>query len=229
MNKRRTHMINRKNKLLTQKEFKGINLTSKEKELLEDRVNKIYEVLTQATSCFPRTFAFRVDLRFPRGYKFGETFPYMKKFFGSLESQITEELKRRKRRFRSVSEERLRYIWCKEIDKSENPHYHMVILLNKDNFQSLGDFKRVIRDECKCKHLYQMLLCAWSRVLGIELEGAHRAVHIPENATYIVKAFEGEEKEGNKQFRELFNRSVYLAKARTQAIGVSRSFGRSSK
>ena len=64
MNKRRTHMTNRKNKLLTQKEFKGINLTSKEKELLEDRVNKIYEVLTQATNCFPRTFAFRVDLRF---------------------------------------------------------------------------------------------------------------------------------------------------------------------
>ncbi len=138
-------MTNRKNKLLKQREFKGINLRSREKELLEDRVNKIYEVLTQATNCFPRTFAFRVDLRFPHGYKFGDTFPYMKKFFGSLESQIAEELKRRKRRFRSVSEERLRYIWCKEIDKSENPHYHLVIFLNKDNFQSLGDFKRVIR------------------------------------------------------------------------------------
>ncbi|WP_407531538.1 inovirus Gp2 family protein [Vibrio parahaemolyticus] len=222
-------MTNRKNKLLIQKEFKGINLTSREKELLEDRVNKIYEVLTQATNCFPRTFAFRVDLRFPHGYKFGETFPYMKKFFGSLESQIAEELKRRKRRFRSVSEERLRYIWCKEIDKSENPHYHLVIFLNKDNFQSLGDFKRVIRDERKCKHLYQMLLCAWSRVLGIELEEAHRAVHIPENATYIVRTFDGEVVAGNKEFTKLFNRSIYLAKARTQAIGLSRSFGRSSK
>ncbi|HAV1494796.1 inovirus Gp2 family protein [Vibrio parahaemolyticus] len=222
-------MTNRKNKLLKQKEFKGINLRSREKELLEDRVNKIYEVLTQATSCFPRTFAFRVDLRFPRGYKFGETFPYMKKFFASLESQITEELKRRKRRFSSVSEERLRYIWCKEIDKSDNPHYHLVIFLNKDNFQSLGDFKRVIRDERKCKHLYQMLLCAWSRVLGIELEEAHKAVYIPENATYIVQTFEGEVVAGNEVFTKLFNRSVYLAKARTQSIGVSRSFGRSSK
>ncbi|HBN6300401.1 TPA: inovirus Gp2 family protein [Vibrio parahaemolyticus] len=222
-------MTNRKNKLLKQKEFKGINLTSRENELLEDRVSKIYEVLTQATSCFPRTFAFRVDLRFPRGYKFGETFPYMKKFFASLESQITEELTRRKRRFSSVSEERLRYIWCKEVYKSDNPHYHLVIFLNKDNFQSLGDFKRVIRDERKCKHLYQMLLCAWSRVLGIELEEAHRAVHIPENATYKVKTFEGEEMVGNEEFTKLFNRSIYLAKARTQAIGISRSFGRSSK
>ncbi|WP_045419663.1 inovirus Gp2 family protein, partial [Vibrio campbellii] len=222
-------MTNRKNKLLIQKEFKGINLTSRENELLESRVNKIYEVLTQATSCFPRTFAFRVDLRFPHGYKFGDTFPYMKKFFGSLESQIAEELKRRKRRFRSVSEERLRYVWCKEIDKSENPHYHLVIFLNKDNFQSLGDFKRVIRDERKCKHLYQMLLCAWSRVLGIELEEAHKAVHIPENAMYKVQTFEGEVVAGNEVFTKLFNRSVYLAKARTQSIGVSRSFGRSSK
>ncbi|EKO3870311.1 inovirus Gp2 family protein [Vibrio harveyi] len=222
-------MTNRKNKLLTQKEFKGINLTSKEKELLEDRVNKIYEVLTQATNCFPRTFAFRVDLRFPRGYKFGETFPYMKKFFGSLESQIAGELKRRKRRFRTVSEERLRYIWCKEIDKSENPHYHLVIFLNKDNFYSLGDFKRVIRDECKCKHLYQMLLCAWSRVLGIELEEAHRVIYIPENAAYKIRSFEGEVVAGNYDFIKLFNRSIYLAKARTQAIGASRSFGRSSR
>ncbi|MGD1502510.1 inovirus Gp2 family protein [Vibrio harveyi] len=222
-------MTNRKNKLLTQKEFKGINLTSKEKELLEDRVNKIYEVLTQATNCFPRTFAFRVDLRFPRGYKFGETFPYMKKFFGSLESQIAGELKRRKRRFRTVSEERLRYIWCKEINKSENPHYHLVIFLNKDNFYSLGDFKRVIRDECKCKHLYQMLLCAWSRVLGIELEEAHRVIYIPENAAYKIRSFEGEVVAGNYDFIKLFNRSIYLAKARTQAIGASRSFGRSSR
>ncbi len=94
----------------------------------------------------------------------------------------------------------------------------MVILLNKDNFHSLGDFKRVIRDECKCKHLYQMLLCAWSRVLGIELEGAHRAVHIPENATYKIRSFEGEVVAGNYDFIKLFNRSVYLAKARTQAI-----------
>ncbi|HHY0476498.1 TPA: inovirus Gp2 family protein [Vibrio parahaemolyticus] len=197
--------------------------------MLEDRVNKIYEVLTQATNCFPRTFAFRVDLRFPRGYKFGETFPYMKKFFGSLESQIAGELKRRKRRFRTVSEERLRYIWCKEIDKSENPHYHLVIFLNKDNFYSLGDFKRVIRDECKCKHLYQMLLCAWSRVLGIELEEAHRVIYIPENAAYKIRSFEGEVVAGNYDFIKLFNRSIYLAKARTQAIGASRSFGRSSR
>lgn len=221
-------MTNRKNKLLKKKEFKGINLTSREKELLEDRVNKIYEVLTQATNCFPRTFAFRVDLRFPHGYKFGETFPYMKKFFGSLESQITEELKRRKRRFSSVSEERLRYVWCKEIDKSDNPHYHLVIFLNKDNFQSVGNFKR-FRDEHKCKHLYQMLLYAWARVLGIELEEARRAVQIPDNATYKVKTFEGEEMAGNEEFTNLFNRSIYLAKARTRAIGVSRSFGRSSK
>ncbi|HEQ3589974.1 TPA: inovirus Gp2 family protein, partial [Vibrio harveyi] len=155
--------------------------------------------------------------------------PYMKKFFGSLESQIAGELKRRKRRFRTVSEERLRYIWCKEIDKSENPHYHLVIFLNKDNFYSLGDFKRVIRDECKCKHLYQMLLCAWSRVLGIELEEAHRVIYIPENAAYKIRSFEGEVVAGNYDFIKLFNRSIYLAKARTQAIGASRSFGRSSR
>ncbi len=43
-----------------------------------------------------------------------------------------------------------------------------------------------------------MLLCAWSRVLGIELEEAHRAVHIPENAAYIVKTFEGEVVAGNE-------------------------------
>ncbi|TOK73502.1 hypothetical protein CGI11_25405, partial [Vibrio parahaemolyticus] len=83
---------------------------------------------------------------------------------------MTEELKRRKKRQVSVSQENMRYIWCKEIDKSEKPHYHLVILLNKDNFKSLGDFKRVIIAERKCKYLYQMLLCAWSRVLGISLE-----------------------------------------------------------
>lgn len=90
-------------------------------------------------------------------------------------------------------------------------------------------FSSVLRDERKCKHLYQMLLCAWSRVLGVELEEAHKAVYIPENATYIVQTFEGEVVAGNEVFTKLFNRSVYLAKARTQSIGVSRSFGRSSK
>lgn len=74
-----------------------------------------------------------------------------------------------------------------------------------------------------------MLLCAWSRVLGIDLEKAHKAVYIPDNATYKIRSFEGEAVAGNDDFTKLFNRSIYLAKARTQAIGVSRSFGRSSK
>lgn len=100
-----------------------------------------------------------------------------------------------------------------------------MIFLNKDNFYSLGDFKRVIRGERKCKHLYQMLLCAWSRVLGIELEEAHKAVYIPDKATYKVRSFEGEAVAGNHDFVSLFNRCVYLAKARTQAIGLSRTFG----
>lgn len=56
MNKRSTHMKNRRNKLLKQKKFKGINLITREKELIESRVSKIYEVLTHATECFPRTF-----------------------------------------------------------------------------------------------------------------------------------------------------------------------------
>ncbi|EHH2421248.1 inovirus Gp2 family protein [Vibrio parahaemolyticus] len=218
-------MTNHRNKLLKQTKFKGINLITREKELIESRVSKIYEVLTHAIECFPRTFAFRVDLRFPHSYKFDESFPYMTKFFASLESQITEELKRRKKRQVSVSQENMRYIWCKEIDKSEKPHYHLVILLNKDNFKSLGDFKRVIIAERKCKHLYQMLLCAWSRVLGISLEDAHKSVYIPDNAAYQVRSSLGEDISMNHDFVSLFNRCIYLSKARTQAKGFSRTFG----
>ncbi|WP_140245697.1 YagK/YfjJ domain-containing protein, partial [Vibrio parahaemolyticus] len=73
--------------------------------------------------------------------------------------------------------------------------------------------KRVIIAERKCKHLYQMLLCAWSRVLGISLEDAHKSVYIPDNAAYQVRSSLDEDIRINHDFVSLFNRCIYLSKA----------------
>lgn len=227
-------MSHRKPTTFNHKTFKGIDLNTKQYPLIDSNLNKIYEILKDATRDFPRITAFRIDLRYPQDYEVDRREGVITRFFRSLESQLYAELKRRKSKGKSVSRECLRYIWCKEIESSKNPHFHIVIILNKDNFRSLGDYKNFKSRRRNCKHFYHMVVDAWSRVLGIEQNEAHQAVYVPENPTYYVFdrhpfddcIYEDDEESSFEQmFNELFNRVVYLAKYRTRAYGTGRTFG----
>lgn len=222
------------------KRFRGIHLRTRELPLITKNLVQVHDVLTDAVEDFSRITAIRLDLRYPKSFEGDEVSNAITSFFRSLNSQIKEELKRRKRRKTSVSRERLRFIWCKEIDSSSYPHYHIVIILNKDNFRYLGDYSdfSLLENVDKCKTLYQMVVCAWSRALNIDFRAAHWGVRVPANPTYYVVErhpfddYDDEDYEGQSSramFNPLFNRAVYLTKLRSRAVGRGRTFGTSRR
>ncbi|EIE9609362.1 inovirus Gp2 family protein [Vibrio diabolicus] len=233
-------MTRRKPRTTNANIFKGIELRTRQFPLVSKNLVQVHDVLTDAVEEFSRITAIRLDLRYPDSYDGDEVSNAITSFFRSLNSQIKEELKRRKRRKSSVSRERLRFIWCKEIYSSPYPHFHIVIILNKDNFRCLGNYNdfSFLESVDKCKTLYQMAVCAWARALNIDLDAAYGAVHVPENPIYYVierhpfDDYDDEDYEGgsfDKMFNELFNRAVYLTKLRTRAFGRGRTFGTSRR
>ncbi|MEX6035785.1 YagK/YfjJ domain-containing protein [Providencia hangzhouensis] len=57
---------------------------------------------------------------------------------------------------------RLRYIWVREIGERNRPHYHALLLLNKDFYWSAGHFGITTS-------LAGLIQQAWCSALGIEL------------------------------------------------------------
>lgn len=222
------------------KRFRGIHLRTREFPLISRNLEQVHDVLMDAVEDFSRITAIRLDLRYPKSYEGDEVPKAMTSFFRSLNSQIKEELKRRKRRKTSVSRERLRFIWCKEICSSSYPHFHIVIILNKDNFRHLGNYSdfSLLKSVDKCKTLYQMAVSAWSRALNIDLKAAYWGVKVPDNPIYHVVErdlfddYDDEDCEGqsfDSMFNPLFNRAIYLTKLRSRAVGRGRTFGTSRR
>ncbi|EHP6333980.1 inovirus Gp2 family protein [Escherichia coli] len=109
----------------------------------------------------------RVDLRFP------EYMPatimdtdldsaVISRFFASLKAKIQAYQQHKRRASQRVHATSLRYFWCREFGEEENrKHYHVILLLNKDTWCSLGDFSEP-------SSLAAMIQEAWCSALHLE-------------------------------------------------------------
>ncbi|WP_240095009.1 inovirus Gp2 family protein [Escherichia coli] len=88
----------------------------------------------------------RVDLRFPEYMPAtimdsGPDSAVISRFFASLKAKIQAYQQHKRRASQRVHATSLRYFWCREFGEEENrKHYHVILLLNKDTWCSLGDF-----------------------------------------------------------------------------------------
>ena len=140
----------------------------------------------------------------------------IKNFIASLDAQIQADLSRKKRRGQTARSCKVRYAWCKERSTSLSHHYHLVLLLNKDVYHSLGRFDQK-------GNLSDMIKKAWCRALDIKANEGDTLVHFPDNPTYWL---EQNSDKFDQQVDSLFKRVSYLAKVETKHYGDrTRSFG----
>lgn len=195
-------------------------------------LTSIYDVLCDAATEHTRLFAFRVDLRLPQVrdyYCLDRDVPSaygrvdskaISRFFVSLQEQVEAYLEKRKRQGCRVHPCNLKYIWCRERDSSERPHYHLLILLNNDTYRGLGCYQNP-------KSLAGMVMKAWASALKCEYGDVRRLVHFPDNCKYWL---DRTSRRFEDAFRALFYRASYFAKLDTKEYGISaRSFGCSNK
>lgn len=187
--------------------------------------NKVYLdqlklMLDKCTSESTRAIAFRFDLRFPSGYK-GDDKKVITKFFESLKAKIKAKEAKTLREGKRVYPSNLRYAWVRENDGSDNDHFHVVILLNKDAFSVLGNFNSTK------KNTATRIQKAWISALSCKEESSTGLVHFAKKGVYIL---DKNAMNFNVTFKELYYRISYFAKNRTKVYGTGkRSFGCSYK
>jgi len=187
-------------------------------------LTKLTQVITNCLDIYPRVFAVRVDLRLPQTNWPEEPdiplcFPrqdpaVITRFFASLKSQLLADHARKGRRGQPAFPA---YIWVREQDSSANPHYHLVLLFNKDIYAYLGDYRNAEADNMALR-----MQRAWCRALGLTYPDYASLVHFPTNPAYVFDRRAA--MVHSPAYREFLLRVAYLAKTRTKVSG-QRNFG----
>jgi hypothetical protein len=182
---------------------------------ITEYLERLYETTQLALSDHRQVFAVRFDLRFPDDYlalELGNA--VISRFVDSLTERIQSARKRSERLNGSAHQTSVRWCWVREIGQEGRPHYHFVLLLNRDAYHTVGRF------QSERENLYSRIQSAWASALGISFEDADGLVHIPANATFHLS------QDDSEAMDRYFHRVSYICKAATKDYGSRcRAFG----
>ncbi|WP_421285476.1 inovirus Gp2 family protein [Aeromonas veronii] len=193
-----------------------------------EQLSTSVEVIANFLNKHPRVFAVRVDLRFPHIPVMDDpdmptSFPpeveeekVIKRFIASLKSQIQAA---RHRKGKTGKPFFLGFIWVKEQVTSQYPHYHVVLLFNRDNYGHLGDYSNLDGDNMATR-----IRKAWCRALRLAYLDYASLVHFPDDAEYRFDRRDADLH--NETFYNFLVRIAYLFKLHSK-VRDSRNFGRS--
>lgn len=190
--------------------YQGLPVQTKHGPLIVEYLDLLHLTMQRALNEHQRTFAFRVDLRFPEklgAAAFIASNIMMERFFASFKAKIRHNRATAKKKNRHAHDTTVRYVWAREIGHGGKPHFHLVIFLNNDAFFSLGLF------ESKQKNMFHRLQEAWASALRLHINQVIGLVEIPNNPCYYVQLDEQESVE------QLFFRASYLCKSATKSYG----------
>ncbi|WP_421247685.1 inovirus Gp2 family protein [Aeromonas jandaei] len=188
-------------------------------------LQRCQDTINLALATHPRLMAVRIDLHFPNNELAADT-KAITRFIDSLKAKLKANRQRKKKEDpdKRVHDTSLFYIWVREVgEQSERAHYHLVLMLNKDAFCSLGDFRANPADKHANPSLFIMLCQAWCSALKLSNIEKHASlVHFPQNPWYWPRA----EERHSVDYKGLIKRVSYMAKDRTKIYSKeTRSFG----
>ncbi|WP_462056688.1 inovirus Gp2 family protein [Vibrio parahaemolyticus] len=199
--------------------YKGLEVLYPVSELNTHYLDRIILTMSKVLKDYKRVHALRLDLRLPvsdsekdilrRDEILNNTFNQkniIKRFFESLKAKIKAQEKRMKASEKRVYPCHLRYVWCRERNKSNNDHYHLVLFFNKDRYFSSG-----YRDNEES--LVRLIMDAWSSALGEYVDNADRLVQIVYKGTHYL---DQNKYDFENKYQALFTRLSYFAKNRTK-------------
>ncbi|ETX11519.1 hypothetical protein MUS1_09585 [Marinomonas ushuaiensis DSM 15871] len=196
--------------------YQSLKIHSPLAESSELYLRQLKALLDKSTEETTRTIAFRFDLRFPVGYK-GDDTKVITKFFESLKAIIKAKENKTLRQGGRVYPNRLKYAWVRENGGAEKDHFHVVIILNKDAFYALGNFKSTKAN------LAKRIKKAWCSALLCKTDNSGGLVHYAKKGVYIL---DKNSLSFNSIYGDLYYRISYFAKKRTKVYGTGvRSFG----
>lgn len=211
--------------------FEGLPLQIDKGPFIREYLSAMKHTIELAMAEYPRMLAFRVDLRLPRGIElphYAYTNQVISRFFESFTKKIQYHQEK-------VGERgyargcKVRYVWSREIGQGGKQHYHLLILLNRDAYYTVG------RLGSERVNMIRRLQESWASALGLSIYEVDGLVHIPDNATYRIdrhprmRRVAGEDRKVLvDELPDLFHRASYLCKVATKSYGDrQRGFGTS--
>lgn len=211
--------------------FEGFPIQSEVGPFIREYLSDLKRTIDLALAEYPRVLAFRIDLHLPQGVllpDYAYTNQVISRFFESFTKKIQYHQERVAERGYSRGC-KVRYVWSREIGQAGRQHYHLLILLNRDAYYTLGLL-------CSEKvNMISRIAESWASALGLLMHEVDGLVHIPENPTYridrhprIRKVAGADLKVLVDELPDLFYRASYLCKKATKSYGDrQRGFGTS--
>lgn len=196
-----------------------------------DYLSRIESTLNHSLTDYTRIMALRVDLRFPQTddnddmpTHFINLDKVMSRFINSLNAKLEHYQYNKAKNNQRVYPNRLRYVWVKERVSSDLPHYHCVLIFNKDAYYHLGDYNL---DE---PSLRTMITKAWYSALQFQLAPITNRGALVEYPIHGKYCLDQNSSTFEADYAVLMERLSYLAKdyskhysASSRSIGYSLS------
>ena len=196
--------------------YQGLPVMHEKGPFVHEYLQRLHSTMLRALDQYSRVFAFRVDLKLPKGDVEGNANNLISRFIESFKAKIEHSRNMARRSNPSAHNCRVRYVWARELTMEGRPHYHLVILLNKNAYSVLGHFNSGGRNN------FNRLEEAWASALRLQRDAVEGLVHIPLNATYYIT------RDSWQSQANFFHRASYLCKKATKEYGDRQhSFGAS--
>lgn len=205
-------------------EWLGLPILMEQDQLHLHYLQRIHTFLAGCLSEHPRWTVIRVDLRSPNGCSIPAS--SITRFLESLKAQLKHVRHVKQSTGKRTYDPMLRYVWVREQNASDQPHYHVAILLNHDAYFALGDYRRLNYPDRDYQRMLSGRICkAWGTALNIYWGQAWAGVHFPELPTSALMRHSPRSKQ---QLYRVFYRLSYFAKQQTKIYGQGhRNFGMS--
>ncbi|MCE8052531.1 inovirus Gp2 family protein [Halomonas daqingensis] len=199
--------------------FNGMDVQERALPMVSEYLQALQDTLERATSDYQRVLAFRVDPVIPTAISDRMTLQdhqsLIRRFIAALKAVIKHD-QEMKRRSGWRPGTKVRYFWCREVGDNGKPHYHFLLILNRDAYHLPG------RACSSNENLISRISRAWYSALGVAWNPQEPWIHVPQNPWYWV------DRDDAKSFEEAFRRASYLCKADTKHYGLGlRAFGTS--
>ncbi len=194
--------------------YQGLPVMYEKGPFIEQYLAALKSTIDLALDQYPRILAFRIDLHLPYGTdlpNYCYSNQVMTNFLESFKAKIKHNREMAKKQRNNVHDSRVRYVWAREIGEGGRPHYHVLIILNRDAYYTVG---RLASD---ADNMISRMQEAWASALGLFVDRTRALVHICKHAEYRVDRCP---RPGDAdELPALFERASYLCKAATKSYG----------
>jgi len=224
MSRKNTQLLrapeNRSLRLHYQSVYNDLPVQTQHGPLIQNYLDRAFQTVSRALAAHPRTFAFRVDLRFPETINLPSEYYSsniaIMRFIESFKAKIKYSRDLAKHNNPNAHDTGVRYIWAREHHQSGVPHYHLIIFLNADAFNTLGTF------ELNRKNIFNRLIQAWASALKINDQNAIGLVNLSKphfSQAPFAFIIDKNSPDYTTHMNNLFTAISYLCKYETKTIG----------